>query len=69
MILNGRLEYLHYSPIDGEIDGFVSKNGFTFRYNKATNELATAKPDGTIETIFRPTDGLAYWLEQIRKYK
>jgi pyocin large subunit-like protein len=57
------------SRIEGDIEGFVSKNGYTFRYNRATNELATAKPDGTIETIFRPKDGHVYWLEQIVKYK
>lgn len=57
------------SPIGGNIEGFVSKNGYTFRYNKVTNEFATAKPNGIIETIYRPTDGLAYWWDQIKKYK
>ena len=57
------------SPIGGDIEGFVSKNGYTFRYNKVTNEFATAKPNGTIETLYRPERGLEYWLEQIVKYK
>jgi len=57
------------SPVEGNIEGFVSKNGYTFRYNKVTNEFATAKPNGTIETLYRPKRGLEYWLEQIVKYK
>ena len=57
------------SPAEGDIEGFVSKNGYTFRYNKVTNEFATAKPNGTIETFYRPKRGLEYWLEQIVKYK
>mgnify|MGYP007116716352 CR=1 FL=1 len=57
------------SPIGGDIEGFISKNGFTFRYNTATNEFATANPSGIIETIYRPKRGITYWLEQITKYK
>ncbi len=57
------------STLDKNIDGFVSKEGFTFRYNKITNEFATAKPNGTIETLFRPKDGILYWNDQIKKYK
>ncbi|MFC1894949.1 hypothetical protein ACFLYH_03295 [Candidatus Dependentiae bacterium] len=57
------------SPIGKNIDGFVSKNRFVFRYNKLTNEFATAKPDGTIETLFRPKKGLSYWNDQIKIYK
>jgi len=56
-------------PVGKNIEGFVSKNGFTFRYNKLTNEFATAKPDGTIETLFRPKQSLAYWKEQVKTYK
>ena len=57
------------SPIGGDIEGFVSKNGYIFRYNKATNEFATAKPNGIIETLYRPERGMTYWREQIAKYK
>ncbi len=46
------------SPIGGDIEGFVSKNGYTFRYNKTTNEFATAKPSGIIETLYRPERGI-----------
>ena len=57
------------APIGEDIQGFTSKNGFTFRYNIVTNEFATAKPDGLIETLYRPTDGMSYWLDQIKRYK
>lgn len=57
------------SEINGNIDGFTSKDGWIFKYNKSTNEFATAKPDGTIETLFRPKDGVNYWMLQIEKYK
>jgi len=57
------------APIRGDIEGFTSKNGWTFRYNRATNEFATGKPNGIIETLFRPTDGIVYWIDQILKYK
>jgi hypothetical protein len=56
------------SPIGGDIQGFISKNGYTFRYNVVTNEFATANPDGFIETLYKPTRGITYWKEQIDKY-
>ena len=55
--------------ISGCIDGFISKEGWVFKYNKITNELAIAKPNGIIETLFRPTEGINYWINQIKKYK
>ncbi|CAM2008771.1 RHS repeat-associated core domain-containing protein [Acanthopleuribacter pedis] len=54
--------------VDGNILGFTSKQGTVFRYNNRTNEFATAKPDGTIETLFRPIDGFDYFQRQIIKY-
>lgn len=46
----------------------VNKNGFIFKYNKITNEFATWKPDGTIETLYKPTRWYEYVKEQIIKY-
>lgn len=57
------------SEINGIIDGFISKDGWVFRYDKVANELAIAKPNGIIETLFRPAEGMNYWLEQVKKYK
>lgn len=64
-----RAKNLLNSPNNACIDGFVSQEGWLFKYNKITNEFATAKPDGTIETLFRPENGMQYWLDQIKKYK
>ncbi|WP_159396847.1 hypothetical protein [Sorangium cellulosum] len=63
-----RAETLLRSPVGGDIQGFTSKRGWTFRYNSQTNEFATMKPDGTIETLFRPRDGARYWAEQVGRY-
>jgi len=45
------------------------KNGFRFRYNRATNEVATAKPNCTMETFFKSEKGKDYWMDQISKYR
>ncbi len=47
---------------------FVNKNGFVFRYDLYTNDFATAKPDGTIETYYKPTTGYSYWLKERGKW-
>ena len=57
------------SKVGGDIDGFVSDEGTIFRYNNRTNEFATAYPDGSVQTLFRPTRGADYWATQINKYK
>ncbi|MDI1435403.1 SpvB/TcaC N-terminal domain-containing protein [Polyangium sorediatum] len=60
---------LNTEPVPGgDVLGFTSEGGFRFRYNVRTNEFATAKADGTIETLFRPTTGMAYWMEQVEKH-
>ncbi|MDC0679128.1 RHS repeat-associated core domain-containing protein [Sorangium atrum] len=63
-----RAETLLRSPVGGDVQGFTSKQGWTFRYNSQTNEFATMKPDGTIETLFRPRDGASYWADQVERY-
>lgn len=56
------------SEIKDNILGFKNENGFVFRYNKSTNEFATSKPSGIIETYFKPKDNIKYWEEQVKKY-
>jgi len=56
------------SKVGGNILGFTSKEGTIFRYNKVSNEFATMKPNGVIETLFRPKEGMKYYLEQVAKY-
>jgi len=46
------------------IDEFFNKNGFFFRYDSSTNDFLTMKPNGIIETYFKPKDGLKYWEKQ-----
>ncbi len=55
------------SDVGGEIRGAVRANGDVLRYNVRTNEFAVGASDGTIRTLFRPTDGLDYWLSQVPK--
>lgn len=50
------------------IDSFVSKDGYMFKYNDKDNIFATAKPNGITETCFKPLKGKEYWEEQIKKY-
>lgn len=57
-------ELLNATP-GGAIQGFVRSNGDVLRYNIQTNEFAVRSADGTIRTLFRPGEGLQYWLGQI----
>jgi len=57
------------SPIKDDVEGFTTKLGFVFRYNKATNDFAIGRADGYISTLYRPLDGYKHWLEQINDYK
>lgn len=63
-----RAKKLLNSDVGGDVKGFTSKDGWVFRYNSRTNEFTTAKPDGTIETLFRPGRGGDYWTDQVTKY-
>jgi hypothetical protein len=63
-----RARSLLNSNVCGDIKGLTTKEGWVFRYNARTNEFATAKSDGTIETLFRPNRGMDYWNEQVRIY-
>jgi hypothetical protein len=55
------------TEVGGNIQGFTSKAGTVFRYNVRTNELAIGA-NGQVQTLFRPTRGLQYWLEQVKKF-
>lgn len=59
---------LSESPIGGKIMGFTSPQGWNFRFNSATGEFLTTHPTGYIETFYRPTGGMNYYLNQISKY-
>jgi pyocin large subunit-like protein len=44
---------------------YMSANGDLLRYNVRTYEFAVEVADGTIRTLFRPKNGMAYWLQQM----
>lgn len=56
------------SPVGGHIQGFTSKQGWNFRFNSKTREFLTTHPNGHIETFFRPTNDMDYYLKQIKLY-
>lgn len=56
------------SPIGGSIKGFTSKQGWVFKFNSQTGEFLTIHPKGHIETFFRPTKGMDYYLKQLQTY-
>ncbi|WP_024772822.1 hypothetical protein [Aquimarina macrocephali] len=56
------------SPVGGSISGFTSRQGYGFKFNNKTGEFLTTHPNGTIQTFFRPKQGLNYYLKQVQKY-
>ncbi|QLY79191.1 phage minor capsid protein [Clostridium intestinale] len=68
-------EYLNISrdllaaPLSKDVEGFVSKEGFIFKYRNSTNDFAIGRLDGKISTLYKPKEGYEYWLGQIRDYK
>jgi len=57
------------APLSDDVEGFVSKEGFIFKYKKSTNDFAIGRADGKISTLYKPKDEYKHWLEQIEKYK
>ncbi|WP_394883297.1 minor capsid protein [Clostridium baratii] len=54
--------------LNKDIDGFKSKEGFIFKYNKETNDFAIGRADGKISTLFKPDEKLDYWEAQKELY-
>lgn len=57
------------APTSDDIEGFVSKAGFVFKYRKSTNDFSIGRADGYISTLYKPVKGYEQWLEEINKYK
>ena len=51
--------------IKDNIKGFVSKDGYVFKYDEENNIFGDAKPNGITETVFKPKRKKAYWKEQV----
>lgn len=56
-------------PLNEDVEGFISKDGFIFKYRKSTNDFTIGRTDEKISTLFKPIDGYKYWLQQIKDYK
>ena len=57
------------APLGNDVEGFISSEGWLFKYRKSTNDFAMGHPKGTISTLFKPELGYEYWLEQIKNFK
>ena len=57
------------APLSNDIEGFISKDGFLFKYQISTNDFTIGRPDGKISTLYKPIKGYDQWLEEIEKYK
>ncbi len=42
----------------------IRNNGDVFRYDPATNTFGAFRSDGSLKTMFKPTDGANYWKKQ-----
>ncbi len=62
--LNRARNLLESAP-GGDILGHTRPSGDILRYNVRTNEFAVGTADGTIRTMFRPAEGMNYWLKQV----
>ena len=47
-----------------DVEGFVSYDGWLYKYDHLENDFAIGRPDGKISTLFKPDDGLDYWIER-----
>lgn len=57
------------APLSNDIEGFISKDGFTFKYRISTNDFTIGRADGKISTLFKPDENIEYWKEQISLFK
>lgn len=57
------------APLSDDIEGFLSKDRFIFKYQKSTNDFVIGRADGKISTLYKPTKGYDQWLEEIEKFK
>jgi len=67
-VFHKRAVDLANSPVDGYVKGFMSRNGWSFRFNTKTGEFLTIHPKGHIETFSRPEQGVDYYLKQVQLY-
>ncbi len=49
------------ADLSENIEGFVSADGFVYKYNKLDNDFAIGRADGKISTLFKPDEKIEYW--------
>ena len=64
-----RAQELLSAELSDNIEGFIDKDGFLFKYDKINNDFAIGRPDGKISTLFKPEDGNEYWKGERVKYE
>ena len=50
-------------PVGGSILGHVDKDGVIIRYDKKTNDFVKGTIDKGIRTMFKPVDGIKYYMD------
>lgn len=51
-------------PVGGNILGHVDKEGVIIRYDKETNDFVKGVIEKGIRTMFKPTDGIKYYMDK-----
>lgn len=64
-----RARELLAAKLSADVEGFIGRDGFVFKYRNSTNEFALGHFGGSISTFFKPKDGREYFVDQIKKYK
>lgn len=57
------------AELSEDVEGFISNQGWLFKYRKSTNDFVVGHPKGTISTLFKPNDGYEYYLREKEKNK
>ncbi len=64
-----RAQELLAADLSEDIEGFVTDEGFIFKYSKSTNDFAIGRADGKISTLFKPDEKYEYWKGERLKYE
>lgn len=56
-------------PVGGDIHGHINSKGQLIRYDAKTNDFVKGNPGIGIATMFKPTDGMDYYLRQKNRDK
>lgn len=60
--------YFFSKPPTPTMQSFISRDGWFFQFDTATNEFGIINKYGGISTYYIPDTGMDHWLEQIKKY-